>query len=106
MDKNQKLYKLAKKIIPGGVMLFSKRPENHLPGKWPTYFKRAKGINVWDLNNIKYLDMYYGVGQSVLGYANSKVDNEVIKSNKTGNMASLNSYQEVLLAKKLSNINI
>ena len=104
MDKNQKLYKLAKKIIPGGVMLFSKRPENHLPGKWPTYFKKAKGINVWDLNNIKYLDMYYGVGQSVLGYANSKVDNEVIKSNKTGNMSSLNSYQEVLLAKKLIDI--
>ena len=27
IDKNQTLYKEAKKIIPGGVMLFSKRPE-------------------------------------------------------------------------------
>ena len=104
MDKNQNLYKLAKKIIPGGVMLFSKRPENHLPGKWPTYFKKAKGIYVWDLNNTKYLDMYFGVGQSVLGYANSQIDNEVIKSNKSGNMSSLNCYQEVLLAKRLINI--
>ncbi len=104
MDKNQNLYKLAKKIIPGGVMLFSKRPENHLPGKWPTYFKKAKGIYVWDLNGTKYLDMYFGVGQSVLGYANSQIDNEVIKSNKSGNMSSLNCYQEVLLAKKLINI--
>ena len=42
-DKNQSLYKTAKKIIPGGVMLFSKRPENYLPNKWPTYFKKAKG---------------------------------------------------------------
>lgn len=41
-DKNQNLYKEAKKIIPGGVMLFSKRPENHLPDKWPTYYKKAK----------------------------------------------------------------
>ena len=50
-DKNQNLYKQAKKIIPGGVMLFSKRPENHLPDKWPTYYKKAKGAYVWDLNN-------------------------------------------------------
>ena len=46
MDKNQRLYKIAKKIIPGGVMLFSKRPENHLPGKWPTRFKKAKEIYI------------------------------------------------------------
>ena len=65
-DKNQNLYKEAKKIIPGGVMLFSKRPENHLPNKWPTYFKKAKGAFIWDLNGKKYLDMYFGVGQSVL----------------------------------------
>ncbi len=103
-DKNQILYKQAKNIIPGGTMLFSKRPENYLPNKWPTYFKKAKGAYVWDLNNKKYLDMYFGVGQSVLGYANSKVDDAVIKSNKSGNIASLNSFQEVELAKKLIKI--
>ncbi len=103
-DKNQKLYSQAKKIIPGGVMLFSKRPENHLPGKWPTYFKKAKGIHVWDLNNKKYIDMYFGVGQSILGYANNNVDNQVTKSNKLGNITSLNSFKEVELAKKLIQI--
>ncbi len=104
MDKNQKLYKYAKKVIPGGTMLFSKRPENHLPDKWPTYFKKAKGFYVWDLNNKKYLDMYFGVGQSVLGYANPKVDSAVNESNKSGNITSLNSFQEVELAKKLIKI--
>ena len=103
-DKNQSLYKIAKKIIPGGVMLFSKRPENFLPNKWPTYFKKAKGAYIWDLNNKKYLDMFFGVGQSVLGYANSKIDNAVIKSNKSGNITSLNSFQEVKLAQKLIQI--
>ena len=103
-DKNQLLYTDAKKLIPGGTMLFSKRPENHLPNKWPTYFKKAKGAYIWDLNNKKYLDMYFGVGQSVLGYANSKVDNAVIKSNKSGNISSLNSFQEVELAKELIKI--
>ena len=103
-DKNQSLYKIAKKIIPGGVMLFSKRPENFLPNKWPTYFKKSKGAYIWDLNNKKYLDMFFGVGQSVLGYANSKIDNAVIKSNKSGNITSLNSFQEVKLAQKLIQI--
>ena len=103
-DKNQNLYKQAKKIIPGGVMLFSKRPENHLPDKWPTYYKKAKGAYVWDLNNNKYLDMYFGVGQSLLGYANSSIDTAVNKSNKLGNITSLNSFYEVKLAKKLVQI--
>jgi len=103
-DKNQNLYKEAKKIIPGGVMLFSKRPENHLPNKWPTYFKKAKGAFIWDLNGKKYLDMYFGVGQSVLGYANSFIDKNVNKSNNLGNICSLNSFHEVDLAKKLIQI--
>ena len=37
-NKSDKLYKKAKKLIPGGVSLFSKRPENILPKLWPTYF--------------------------------------------------------------------
>ena len=40
----------CKKIIPGGTHLFSKRPELFLPNKWPTYFKKAKGCFIWDLN--------------------------------------------------------
>ena len=31
MGKGQELYKKAKKIIPGGTMLLSKRPEMFLP---------------------------------------------------------------------------
>ena len=85
-------------------MLFSKRPENHLPNKWPTYYKKAKEAFIWDLNNKKYLDMYFGVGQSVLGYANTSINLEVNKSNNLGNITSLNSFYEVKLAKKLIEI--
>ena len=45
----QKLYSKAKKIILGGNMLLSKRPELTLPNFWPTYYSKAKGIFVWDL---------------------------------------------------------
>ena len=36
------LYNYAKKIIPGGTTLFSKRSELYLPEKWPAYFIRQK----------------------------------------------------------------
>ena len=35
-------YNYAKKIIPGGTTLFSKRSELHLPDKWPAYFYKSK----------------------------------------------------------------
>ena len=40
----QKLYKRAKKIIPGGNMLLSKRPEMFLPEKWPAYLAKRKAV--------------------------------------------------------------
>ena len=35
MGKSQELYNKAKKIIPGGTQLLSKRPEMFLPDLWP-----------------------------------------------------------------------
>ena len=40
--QGQKLWKRAKKLIPGGNMLLSKRPEMFLPDFWPAYFSRKK----------------------------------------------------------------
>ena len=78
-----------------------KRPEMFLPDYWPTYFNKAKGINVWDLNNKKYIDMIFAVGQSTLGYANSEIDQEVKKAINNGNMSTLNTSEEVKLAQNL-----
>ena len=103
--KSQALYKKAKKIIPGGNMFMSKRPEIFLPNAWPPYFKKAKGCLVWDIDGNKYIDMnLMGVGTNILGYANNKIDNAVIKAVKSGSMSSLNAPEEVLLAEKLIDI--
>jgi glutamate-1-semialdehyde 2,1-aminomutase len=104
MNTGYKLYKKAKNIILGGNMLLSKRPEMFLPDLWPSYFTKAKGISVWDLDKIKYTDMICAVGQNILGYANSKIDNYVSKNLKKGNMTTLNCPEEVYLAKKLVDI--
>ncbi len=95
------LYKHAKAIIPGGTTLFSKRSELYLPGKWPAYFNKAKDTNVWDLNGVKYLDMFCAVGTSVLGYSNIKVNKSISEVIKNGNLTTLNCPEEVYLAKQI-----
>jgi len=102
MGKGQKLYKEAKTIIPGGTQLLSKRPEMHLPGFWPSYYQKAKGCEVWDLDGHKYIDMsFMGIGACVLGYADKDVDNAVKNAIDNGIATTLNSPFELELAKLL-----
>ena len=104
MNRGQKLYKKAKKIILGGNMLLSKRPEMFAPNIWPSYFSKSLGTTVWDMDKKKYTDMIFSVGQSTLGYCNKEIDKEVLKCIKNGNMTTLNCPEEVLLTKKLIKI--
>ncbi len=98
----QKLWKRAKRIIPGGNMLLSKRPEMFLPNQWPTYFSKAKGCKVWDLDGNEYIDMsIMGIGTNILGYGHPEVDQAVKKTVQCGNMSTLNCPEEVYLAEKL-----
>ncbi len=106
MRKGQDLYKKAKKIIPGGNMLLSKRPEMFLPENWPSYFSKAKGCYVWDLDGNKFTDMsIMGIGTNSLGYGNDFIDNSVKNVIKTGNMSTFNCPEEVYLAEKLVQMN-
>lgn len=102
VGQSQALYERAKQIIPGGTQLLSKRPEMFLPDHWPSYFEKAKGCEVWDLDGKKYVDAaYMGVGANVLGYANEAVDNAVIDSIRKGTNTTLNAPEEVELAEVL-----
>ena len=104
--KGQELYKKAKKIIPGGTMLLSKRPEMFLPDNWPSYFSKSKGCYVWDLDGKKYTDMsIMGIGTNTLGYGHDEVDSAVNDTIKKGNMSTLSCPEEVFLAEKLLEIN-
>lgn len=102
MGKSQELYEKAKKIIPGGTQLLSKRPEMHLPGLWPAYYKSAKGCYVTDLDGNTYCDMsFMGIGANVLGYCDEDVDRAVIDAVNHGSMCTLNAPEEVELAELL-----
>ncbi|HEY4511325.1 MAG TPA: aminotransferase class III-fold pyridoxal phosphate-dependent enzyme [Candidatus Paceibacterota bacterium] len=100
--KSQNLWKEAKKIIPGGNQLLSKRAEMFAPDQWPAYFKKARGIKVTDLDGRTYLDFSrMGIGSCVLGYADPDVNRAVKKAIDSGSMSTLNSPEEVSLAKIL-----
>lgn len=102
MLNGQKLWNRAKRVIPGGNMLLSKRSEMFLPDHWPTYFSKAKGCSVWDLDGRNYTDMsIMGVGTNILGYGHPEVDEAVMGAVTAGNMSTLNCPEEVYLAEKL-----
>ena len=105
MHLGQKYWSRAKEVISGGTMLFSKNPDLHLPRLWPAYYSKAKGCNIWDLQNKKYKDIFLmGVGTNTLGYAYKPLEKKIIETLKKGNMSSLNSPEEILLAEKLLEI--
>jgi glutamate-1-semialdehyde 2,1-aminomutase len=102
LSNGQKLWSRAKRVIPGGNMLLSKRAEMFLPDQWPTYFSRAKGCRVWDLDGNEYIDMSItGVGTNILGYGHPEVDEAVHNAVDLGNMSTFNCPEEVYLAEKL-----
>ena len=102
MTEGQKMWRRAKRVIPGGNMLLSKQAEMFLPDQWPAYFNKAKGCRVWDLEGRELIDMsIMGIGTNTLGYGHPEVDAAVMSTISSGNMSTLNCPEEVLLAEKL-----
>ncbi len=93
------LWAKARKLIPGGTQLLSKRSELFSPEIWPSYFKKAKGVEVWDLDGNKFIDMTtMAVGACTLGYSDDDVNAAVKAVIDEGSMCTLNSPEEVELA--------
>jgi glutamate-1-semialdehyde 2,1-aminomutase len=95
----------AKKIIPGMTQLLSKRPDMFSLGVWPGYFSKAKGVEIWDIDGNKYVDMSIsGIGANGLGYSDPDVDGAVIEAVSKGTSCSLNCPEEVELAELLCDL--
>lgn len=102
MKRGLVLWKKAKKLIPGGSQLLSKRSEMFLPEQWPSYYKKARGIEIWDLDGQKYSDFtIMGVGACALGYADPDVNKAVKSAVDNGSISTLNCPEEVELAELL-----
>lgn len=105
MPDVQEAYRAAKEIIPGGTQLLSKRPEMFAPDQWPAYYREARGCEVIDISGNRYLDMSLGgILSTILGYSDPDVNSAVIRRVSLGSMATLQTHDEVELAKLLIEI--
>ncbi len=105
MSKNKQLWKKAIQLIPTGNSFLSKNPSRFYAREWPTYYSKAKGCFIWDLENKKFIDFsYMGVGTNIMGYSNNIINKKVIDCIKNSSMSTLNSPEEVHFAKKMIEI--
>ncbi len=92
------LWEEAKTKISCGTGLLSKRAHLFDPQTWPSYFSRAKGASIWDLDGRRYTDFTGGVGAILLGHADEEVNAAVKRRVNLGSYATLASPDEVKLA--------
>jgi len=105
MPDVQEAYRSATEIIPGGTQLLSKRPEMFAPGKWPAYYREARGCEVIDIEGRRFIDMSMGgILACILGYSDPDVNAAVMRRVSLGSMSTLQTYDEVELAKLLLKI--
>jgi len=96
------LWDEAKRIIPGGNQLLSKRSEQFLPDNWPAYYQKASGCWIQDMEGTWLRDFsIMGIGTCSLGYAHPEVNAAVIDAICKGSMTTLNCFEEVELAQRL-----
>lgn len=101
----QQQYREAKQIIPGGTQLLSKRPEQFAPDQWPAYYEEARGCEIIDTEGRKFIDFASGgILACILGYSDPDVNAAVIRRVQNGSMATLQTHDEVELAKLLLQI--
>ena len=105
MPDVQAVYREAKDIIPGGTQLLSKRPEMFAPDQWPAYYREARGCEVIDIEGRRFIDMSLGgILACILGYSDPDVNAAVIRRVSLGSMSTLQTTDEVELAKLLLKI--
>jgi hypothetical protein len=83
ITNSNKLYNIAKKIIPGGSQTFSKGVTQFVEGFAPKYLHRGKGAYVWDVDKNKYLDYVMGCQPIILGYSDPDINKAVVEQSNT-----------------------
>jgi len=99
--KSLEMFEEAKKLIPGGVQLLSRRPIRFACGVSPIFAQRAKGAYFWDVDGNKYLDMTMAVNTAILGYCDPDVDKAAIEQIKKSTIFSIIHPIEIELAEEI-----
>lgn len=101
----QQVYREARKLMPGGTQLLSKRPEMFAPDQWPAYYREARGCEVIDIEGRRFIDMSLnGILSTILGFSDPDVNAAVMRRVELGSMSTLQTADEVELARLLLGI--
>ena len=82
INKSIKLFKEAQSHMPGGVNS-PVRAFKNINGK-PIFFKKAKGANLFDEDNNKYIDYIGSWGPMIMGHSNPKIIKAISRQLKLG----------------------
>src|SRR6185436_4038621 len=82
LSRSNKLFKKAKKVIPGGV----NSPVRAFKSVdlTPVFIKKAKEAYIWDVDGNKYIDYIGSWGPMLLGHAHPRIIKAVKKAAKYG----------------------
>lgn len=104
-SSDAELYRRGRSRIPGGTQLLSKRAEMYAPEQWPTYYSKAQGIEIVDIEGRSFKDFsMMGIGACILGYSDPDVDRAALEAIRSGVQSTLNAPEEVILADVLCDI--
>jgi glutamate-1-semialdehyde 2,1-aminomutase len=98
-NANSRLFKRAKKVIPGGVNS-PVRAFGAVGGR-PLFIRRAKGAYLYDVTGRRYIDYCLSWGPLILGHANRYVLDEVARVMAKGTSFGACTELEVQLAEAL-----
>ncbi len=100
-SKSEQYLERALKTIPLGSQTFSKSKVQYPFGVSPYFAKKAKGANVWDVDDNQYIDFINGLCSITIGHCEDSVTEAVKEQLEIGSIFSLGHELEFLVAEKI-----
>ena len=97
---SKRLWREAQKVIAGGSQA-TRTPDF---AESPTYFARAKGCRMWDVDGNEFIDLLCSIGPMILGYDYKRVRDAVRAMLNEAYQSSMNHVIQLELAKLLIEI--
>lgn len=102
MTRSEAILSRAQELIPGGVS--SPVRAFQAVGGSPAVIERGAGAHIWDVDGNKYLDFVCSWGPLILGHANAKVTEAIVKAAQNGTTFGAPCEAELGLAERVTRL--
>ena len=101
-DLSEELFERARRFIPGGVN--SPVRAFRAVGGYPTFFHRAKGSYIYDVNEKRYIDYVLSWGAMLLGHGHERVIEAIVAQLDNATSLGAPTILEIELAQRICNL--